>query len=79
MVNTTILFMKRPHLLVVFTGMVCFILALTAIFYHAPSQTSALDVIGYEIAVFIGIILILCLINERALPDASKDTGRVWP
>lgn len=71
--------MKRPHLLISIAGIICFALALVAVVYPAPSQTSIIDIIAYEIPVFIGIILILCLINERGLPDEPKQGGRVWP
>ncbi len=79
MLGVPFLVMKRPHLLVVLSGIICSVLALTAIFYPAPSQTNIIEIIGYEIVVFIGIILLLCLINERGLPDGSKEGGKVWP
>ena len=71
--------MARPHWLIILGLIGAVILALLgAVLYPLP-DSSFIDIVLYEIPVFLGIGLLLYLINSKALPEEQTTPRKPWP
>ena len=71
--------MARPHLLIILGVIGSVALAiLGAVLYPLPDAT-IIDIVLYEIPVFLGIGILFYLINLKALPEKDAKPQKPWP
>ncbi|UCE10350.1 MAG: hypothetical protein JSW61_00035 [Candidatus Thorarchaeota archaeon] len=61
--------MRRPHWLTMLAALACVALSVTALFMYPLSGYDLLAAAAYQVSVFVGVFILLHLIDSKARPQ----------